>query len=114
MGQPHLGWGSQASRSEALRLEALETHRRVLMNSIQLIHALFMSHTLKSLPNRIDGSGDERTSGRRHTGSLPYRSLAAQSGMASIYRAVDLQNGMSVAIKVPHFEVESDSLLFDR
>jgi eukaryotic-like serine/threonine-protein kinase len=40
--------------------------------------------------------------------------LAAKSGMACIYRATDLQNGMPVAIKVPHFEVESDPLLFDR
>ena len=40
--------------------------------------------------------------------------LAAQSGMACIYRALDLQNGRSVAIKVPHFEVESDPVLFDR
>ena len=41
-------------------------------------------------------------------------SLAAQSGMASIYRATDVRNGGIVAIKVPHFEVESDPLLFDR
>ena len=40
--------------------------------------------------------------------------LAAQSGMACIYRAVDLHNGMPVAIKVPHFQVESDPVLFDR
>ena len=40
--------------------------------------------------------------------------LAARSGMACIYRAVDLQNGMPVAIKVPHFEVECDPVLFDR
>ena len=41
-------------------------------------------------------------------------SLAAQSGMASIYRATDLQSGRTVAIKVPHFQVESDPLFFDR
>jgi eukaryotic-like serine/threonine-protein kinase len=41
-------------------------------------------------------------------------SLAAQSGMASIYRATDVKSGRVVAIKVPHFEVESDPLLFDR
>jgi len=40
--------------------------------------------------------------------------LAARSGMACIYRAVDLQTGVPVAIKVPHFEVESDPVLFDR
>jgi eukaryotic-like serine/threonine-protein kinase len=41
-------------------------------------------------------------------------SLVAQSGMATIYRAVDTQNNRTVAIKVPHFEVEADPLLFDR
>jgi eukaryotic-like serine/threonine-protein kinase len=34
--------------------------------------------------------------------------------MACIYRGLDLQTGTVVAIKVPHFEVESDPLLFDR
>jgi hypothetical protein len=37
-------------------------------------------------------------------------SLAAQSGMASIFRATDLRNGRIIAIKVPHLEVESDPL----
>ena len=41
-------------------------------------------------------------------------SLAAQSGMASIYRATDLHSGRAVAIKVPHLQVESDPLFFDR
>jgi serine/threonine-protein kinase len=41
-------------------------------------------------------------------------SLVAQSGMACIYRGLDLQTGTVVALKVPHFEVESDPLLFDR
>jgi len=41
-------------------------------------------------------------------------SLAAQSGMASIYRATELQSGRAVAIKVLHFHVESDPLFFDR
>src|ERR1700686_2991359 len=40
--------------------------------------------------------------------------LVTQSGMAAIYRATDLQSGRAVAIKVPHFQVESDPLLFDR
>jgi len=40
--------------------------------------------------------------------------LVTQSGMASIYRATDPQSGRAVAIKVPHFQVESDPLLFDR
>jgi len=41
-------------------------------------------------------------------------SLAAEGGMASIYRAMDLQTGMCVAIKVPHFEAESDPVFFER
>jgi len=40
--------------------------------------------------------------------------LAAEGGMASIYRARDLQSGMCVAIKVPHFEAESDPVFFSR
>jgi serine/threonine protein kinase len=34
--------------------------------------------------------------------------------MASIFRATDLQNDRPVAIKVPHPEMESDPVLFDR
>jgi len=34
--------------------------------------------------------------------------------MASIFRGTDLQNGRTVAIKVPHPEMESDPVLFDR
>jgi serine/threonine-protein kinase len=40
--------------------------------------------------------------------------LVARSGMASIYRAVDERTGKSVALKIPHPEVESDPLFFDR
>ena len=40
--------------------------------------------------------------------------LAARSGMASIFRAIDTRNGRQVAIKVPHPEMESDPVLFDR
>jgi len=40
--------------------------------------------------------------------------LAARSGMASIFRATDLDTGRTVAIKIPHPEVESDPALFDR
>jgi serine/threonine-protein kinase len=40
--------------------------------------------------------------------------LVARSGMASIYRATDLQNGRPVAIKVPHPDAEADPVLFDR
>src|SRR5580704_1514263 len=41
-------------------------------------------------------------------------SLAAEGGMASIYRALDQQTGISVAIKVPRFEAESDPVFFER
>jgi serine/threonine protein kinase len=34
--------------------------------------------------------------------------------MASIFRATDLLNGRTVAIKIPHPEMESDPVLFDR
>ncbi len=40
--------------------------------------------------------------------------VAARSGMASIFRGIDLRSGRKVAIKVPHPEVESDPALFDR
>jgi len=40
--------------------------------------------------------------------------LVARSGMASIFRAIDLNNGKQVAIKVPHPEMECDAGLFDR
>ncbi|MBZ5565758.1 MAG: serine/threonine protein kinase [Acidobacteriia bacterium] len=40
--------------------------------------------------------------------------LLARSGMASIFRATDLRTGQPVAIKVPHPEMESDPVFFDR
>ena len=40
--------------------------------------------------------------------------LVARSGMASIFRATDSRDGKSVAIKVPHAEMEADPILFDR
>ena len=40
--------------------------------------------------------------------------LVARSGMASIFRATDLNTGQTVAIKIPHPEMEADVLLFDR
>ncbi len=40
--------------------------------------------------------------------------LVARSGMASIYRGTDLASGRQVAIKVPHPEVESDPVFFER
>jgi serine/threonine-protein kinase len=41
-------------------------------------------------------------------------SLVARSGMASIYRAVNTETGEAVALKIPHTEVESDPVFFDR
>jgi eukaryotic-like serine/threonine-protein kinase len=38
----------------------------------------------------------------------------ATSGMATIYRATDLTTDRTVAIKLPHFEMESDPVFFDR
>lgn len=53
-----------------------------------------------------------------HPGDLldHYRieNLVARSGMASIFRAADEDNGRIVAIKVPHPEMEADPQLFDR
>jgi eukaryotic-like serine/threonine-protein kinase len=40
--------------------------------------------------------------------------LVARSGMASIFRATDLRTGQSVALKIPHPEMEADVVLFDR
>jgi eukaryotic-like serine/threonine-protein kinase len=40
--------------------------------------------------------------------------VAARSGMASIFRATDLRTGRQVAIKVPHPEMESDPVFFER
>ena len=40
--------------------------------------------------------------------------IIASSGMAVIFRATDLRCGRQVAIKLPHFEMESDPVLFDR
>jgi len=41
-------------------------------------------------------------------------SLVSRSGMASIFRGVDLRDGRPVAIKIPHPEMEADPVLFDR
>jgi len=46
--------------------------------------------------------------------SYQIESLVANGGMACIYRATDVRNGRAVAVKVPHFEVESDPVGFDR
>jgi len=40
--------------------------------------------------------------------------VVARSGMASIFRATDLNDGKQVAIKVPHEEMECDPVLYER
>ena len=53
-----------------------------------------------------------------HTGDVVegYRieNLVARSGMASIYRATEVETGRTVAMKFPHPEIEADPALFDR
>lgn len=38
----------------------------------------------------------------------------ARSGMATIYRAVDVRDGRAVALKIPHPDMEADPILNDR
>jgi serine/threonine-protein kinase len=38
----------------------------------------------------------------------------ARSGMASIFRAVDVRDNKVVALKIPHPDMEADPILFDR
>jgi serine/threonine protein kinase len=40
--------------------------------------------------------------------------IVATSGMATVFRARDLEDGRQVAIKVPHPEIESDPTMYDR
>ena len=53
-----------------------------------------------------------------HTGDTldHYRieNLVARSGMASIFRATDLRTDQTVALKIPHPEMEADVVLYDR
>jgi serine/threonine-protein kinase len=41
-------------------------------------------------------------------------SQVARSGMATIYRAIDTRDGTTVAIKIPHPDMEADAVLYDR
>jgi len=41
-------------------------------------------------------------------------SVVALSGMSTVFRATDLDTGQQVAVKVPHPEMESDPVLYDR
>jgi serine/threonine-protein kinase len=38
----------------------------------------------------------------------------ARSGMASIFRAIDVRDNRQVALKIPHPDMEADPILFDR
>jgi serine/threonine-protein kinase len=49
-----------------------------------------------------------------HLDHYRIEALVARSGMASIFRAIDLRTGIAVALKIPHPEVESDPVFFDR
>jgi serine/threonine-protein kinase len=40
--------------------------------------------------------------------------MVARSGMSTLYKATDLRDGKSVAIKVPHDEMETDPVLVER
>jgi len=40
--------------------------------------------------------------------------LIARSGMASVFKATDTRDGRTVAIKVPHPDMEADPVLFER
>jgi len=40
--------------------------------------------------------------------------VVARSGMATLYRATDVNNGRQVALKVPHPEMEADPVLVER
>ncbi|MFL5308764.1 MAG: serine/threonine-protein kinase, partial [Polyangia bacterium] len=40
--------------------------------------------------------------------------LLARSGMASIFRATDTETGQTVALKIPHPQLESDVVFFER
>jgi serine/threonine-protein kinase len=46
--------------------------------------------------------------------SYRVESPVARSGMASIYRAVDTRDNRTVALKIPHPDLEADPILFDR
>ena len=59
------------------------------------------------LPNLSIHSGDQLDHFR-------IESIVATSGMATVFKAIDLDTGTQVAIKVPHPEMESDPVMFDR
>jgi eukaryotic-like serine/threonine-protein kinase len=49
-----------------------------------------------------------------HVDSFRIDAPVARSGMASIFRATDLRDDRTVALKIPHPDLEADPILFDR
>jgi len=49
-----------------------------------------------------------------HLDSYRIEAPVARSGMATIYRASDTRDGRTVALKIPHPDMEADPILFDR
>jgi eukaryotic-like serine/threonine-protein kinase len=49
-----------------------------------------------------------------HVDSYRIDAPVARSGMASIFRATDLRDNRTVALKIPHPDLEADPILFDR
>src|ERR1035438_3499398 len=45
---------------------------------------------------------------------LVHNIILRSSGMASIFQGTDLRTGQTVAIKIPHPEMESDPIFFER
>ena len=49
-----------------------------------------------------------------HVDSYRIDAVVARSGMATIYRATDIRDGRTVALKIPHPDMEADPLFSDR
>ena len=49
-----------------------------------------------------------------HIDSYHIDAAVARSGMATIYRATDIRDGRTVALKIPHPDMEADPLFSDR
>jgi eukaryotic-like serine/threonine-protein kinase len=67
--------------------------------------------------NALEDSPKTRAAGLRAGDTIDHYeidSLVARSGMASIFRAKDLRSGETVAIKVPHPEMEEDEVFLAR
>jgi eukaryotic-like serine/threonine-protein kinase len=69
-------------------------------------------------PSRVESAAPALRRTALHSGDQIdhyfIESLTARSGMASIFRATDLRTGQTVAIKVPHPEMENDPVFLAR